>query len=399
MDIHDRVKAAVRPERVVEIARALCSVPSPLGGEGAVGAMVAELLDRPGIEVHHEEVVAGRPNVIATVRGNGARPPLVLNGHLDATVHLDDWSHDPFDPWLADDRLYGGGITDMKGAVAAMIAATEAAARIGDLPGDLILQAVMHHDGTGLGTKYALASEGPTNGFAICGEPSALAIHTGNGGAVKFEIELTGRAAHICRADEGIDSLAPALAVYAALSKHTFTHDPHPRLPDLPRMLIGQLTAGSSPAHVPGRTVLRGDVRTVPGLDRTAVQRELAAVVARECPPDVVATVRVISTHQPFLGATSGALVDAVSAGHAAVRGAPPAITSELPGQAFVTDAADLVAAGLETVVYGPGVWRFAPDESVAVGELVDAARVYLGVTLSLGTSSDAGIGAVAVGA
>jgi len=279
MDIHDRVRAAVRPERVVEIARALCSLPSPLGEEGAVGALVARLLHQPGIEVQHEDVVAGRPNVIATVRGAGERPPLVLNGHLDATVHLDGWSHDPFDPWVADGCLYGGGITDMKGAVAAMIAATEAAAALGGLPGDLILQAVMHHDGTGLGTKYALASDGPEAGFAICGEPSELAIHTSNGGAVKFEIELHGRSAHICRAEEGIDTLPAALAVYAALGRHAFSCEPHPRLPDLPRMLIGQLVAGSSPAHVPARAVLRGDVRTVPGLGRDAVRRQLAALV------------------------------------------------------------------------------------------------------------------------
>ena len=46
----------------------------------------------------------------------------------------------------------------MKGALASMIAATEAAAEIGGLPGDLVFQAVMHHDGTGLGAKYLLAS-------------------------------------------------------------------------------------------------------------------------------------------------------------------------------------------------------------------------------------------------
>jgi len=337
--------------------------------------------------------------VIATVRGAGERPPLVLNGHLDATVHLDGWSHDPFDPWVADGCLYGGGITDMKGAVAAMIAATEAAAALGGLPGDLILQAVMHHDGTGLGTKYALASDGPEAGFAICGEPSELAIHTSNGGAVKFEIELHGRSAHICRAEEGIDTLPAALAVYAALGRHAFSCEPHPRLPDLPRMLIGQLVAGSSPAHVPARAVLRGDVRTVPGLGRDAVRRQLAALVDEACPPDISGTVRVLSAHQPFLGAVDGTLVNAISRSHAALRATPPGVTNAMPGQAFVTDAADLVRAGLETVVYGPGAWRHAPDEGVAVDDLVDAARVYLGVALTLGAASDVGAGAVAVGA
>ncbi len=388
MQTADRIAAAIDVARVVEIARSLCEAPSPLGGEGEVGARVAAFLDQPGIDVHHEEVVAGRPNVIATVRGAGRRPPLVLNGHLDANVHPGAWRHDPHVPWVEDGRLYGGGITDMKGAVAAMVAAVEAAARLDELPGDLILQAVMHHDGSGLGTKYALASEGPHEGFAICGEPSDLAIHTANGGGLKFEVALTGRAAHICRAEDGIDTIPAALAICGALREHRFEHRPDPRLPDLPRMLVGQLVAGRAPAHVADAAVIRGDVRTVPGMDRVAVRTELDAAVQAACPAEVAARVRIVSAHQPFLGATEGPLVDAICAAHAGVRGAPPRITSELPGQAFVTDAADLVAAGLQTVVYGPGVWRHQPDESIAVEDLADAARVYLAVAATLGSAA-----------
>jgi len=374
----------VQAERVVELARAFCTIPSPGGQEGPLAEAIAETLSQPGIEVHIEEVVAGRPNVIATVKGDGRRPPLVLNGHLDASVHPGGWSHDPCDPWIDSGRLYAGGITDMKGAVAAMTAATEAAARM-TLPGDLIFQAVMHHDGTGLGTKYALASEGPYEGYAICGEPSGLAIHTGNGGALKFEIVLSGRSAHISRQEEGIDTLPVAVEVYRSIARHSFAHQPHPRLPDLPRMLIGQLTAGHGPAAVADTSVIRGDVRTVPGMDRQSVRAELSAAVEAVRPPDVGARIRILSGHQPFLGCTGGPLVDAISRAHEAVRGTAPRITNELPGQAFVTDAASLAKAGLDTVVYGAANWHFAPDESVDIQELADSARVYLGVAMTLG--------------
>lgn len=370
--------SSIRTERVVELARSFCAIPSRLGDEGALGQLVAATLDRPGIDVHYEEVVQGRPNVIATIKGAGHRPPLVLNGHLDAAVHPGAWAGDPFDPWVEDGRVYGGGITDMKGAVAAMVATMEAAAEVDSLPGDLVLQAVMHHDGTGLGTKYALASEGPRAGFAICGEPSSLAIHTANGGAVKFEIAFTGRAAHICRVEEGIDTIPPAAEVCRLLRSHAFAHEPSPRLPDLPRVLVGQLVAGTAPAHVADRAVVRGDVRTVPGMDRTSVRDELQILAEAATPGGVQARVRILSAHQPFFGATGGPLVDAIRVAHATVRDEEPRITNELPGQAFVTDAADLVAAGLETVVYGPGDWRHAPDESIAVEDLADAARVYL---------------------
>lgn len=399
MGIDDRVINAVRPERVVELTRAICSIPSPLGCEGEVGDLVAELLDRPGIEVHLEDVVDGRPNVTATVRGEGLRPPLVLNAHMDATIEPDGWTRDPFTPWTEDGRLHAAGVTDMKGALASMVAAVEAAAELGGLPGDVILQAVMHHDGTGLGTKYALAAYGPHAGFAICGEPSDMAIHTANGGAVKFEVALRGRSAHVCRYEDGADTIPAALSVWQALSAHAFEHEPHSRLPDLPRILIGELGAGSYPAHVAETAVIRGDVRTVPGLDRDAVGRQLNAVVAAACPANVTPRVRTLSSHRPFLGATEGPLVDAIQLWHMAARGGAARVTNEMPGQAFVTDAADLAFAGLETVVYGPGVWRHAPDEAVAIDDLVDAARVYLGVSLTLGAQhagSEAPVAAVA---
>lgn len=386
MDRHEQVREAIRTERVVELAHALCAIETPFGGEGELGAFIADTLDRPGIEVHSEDVVEGRPNITATVRGSGSRAPLVLNGHLDVAVEPEGWAQDPLDPWVEDGRLYGAGITDMKGALASMIAATEAAAELGGLPGDLVLQAVMHHDGTGLGTKYVLASYGPREGYAICAEPSDLKIHTANGGAVKFEVELKGRGnPHVSRSDDAPNTIPAAVAVYNALRVEALEYTPEPRLPDLPRLLIGELSAGFAPVHVAGSAVLRGDIRTVPGLGRDEIADQFTALVDRACPPDVTARVRTLSSHQAFFGASDGVLVDAIRAQHEAVRGQPVEITNEMPGQAFVTDAADLANFGLETVVYGPGVWRHAANESVAVDDLADAARVYLGVALSLG--------------
>ena len=78
-------------------------------------------------------------------------------------------------------------------------------------------------------------------------------------------------------------------------------------------------------------------------------------------------------------------LIDAITAAHGGTFGATPRVTSELPGQAFVTDAAELVAAGLETVVYGVGSWYYAPDEWVKVDDLAGSARVYLAAAAMLG--------------
>jgi len=79
---------------------------------------------------------------------------------------------------------------------------------------------------------------------------SKIYIHTANGGAMKFEIEVTGRTAHISRMDEGADALAAATQIYGALRHHSFQFEPHPRLPDLPMSVIGQFTSGRGPGTV-----------------------------------------------------------------------------------------------------------------------------------------------------
>lgn len=378
MDATAEAFERIIPDRVIELARGICAARPADGSEGPVAEYIAEALERTGVEVHVEEVVAGRPNVVATVRGAGRRPPLVLNGHLDAAIVHDGWRNPPDKPWIEGGRLHGGAITDMLGAVASMVAAVEPAATMDPLPGDLILQAVMHHDTVGLGAKYVLASEGPEVGYAICGEPSNLAIHTANGGALKFEIALTGRTAHVSRVEDGVDALAAAVRVYDAVRAAEFPHEPHPRLPDLPRLLVGELHAGTAPGSVADTAVVRGDLRIVPGMERSAVRARLVELVDDVCPPAVGRRVRITAVQRPFVGATDGPLIDALSAAHTAVRGRPPRVTHELPGQAFVTDAADLARHGLETVVYGPGDWSVVPNESVPVTDLVDAARIYL---------------------
>lgn len=368
----------IAEDDVVDLTRRLCSVRTP-PDERLMANVIAEYLDRPGIDVHVMDLVQGRANVIATVRGVGDRAPLVLNGHLDAAIHPGPWSHDPYDPWVDDGRLYGAGITDMNGALAAMVAAVAAAPRL-RLPGDLVFHGVMHHDTIGLGAKYILAAEGPREGFGICGEPSNLAVHTANAGAVKFEVGLRGKTAHISRMAEANDALEATLAVYQAIKDIEFDHEPHHRLPELPLLMFSHLSGTSDLATVPDRGLIRGDLRTVPGLDRHVVRAALEEKVAAACPDGVWWNVGITAVQEPFIGVREGAFVDSLLAAHAAVLGSPSRVTSEMPGQSFVTDAADMSAAGLSTVVYGVGDWQHLPNQSVVVSELVGSARVYLTV-------------------
>src|SRR5439155_7402962 len=168
-----------------------------------------EQLDRLGFEVELQDVVEDRPNVVAILRGQPEYQSCLLNGHLDHSTMVGPWSRDPADPWVEGGVVYGGGIQDMKGGVASLCtgAAAIAQSKI-ERRGDLILTAVMHHDTTGVGTKYFLAACPWRIDTGINGEPTNLAVQLFHGGAWVFEVEMRGVSRHQARLEEGVNAIS-----------------------------------------------------------------------------------------------------------------------------------------------------------------------------------------------
>src|SRR5207253_3325022 len=113
---------------------------------------------------------------------------------------------DPFTPVERDGRLYGRGAQDMKGGVAAMIAAAAAVAHAGGLAsGRLIVAAVVDEEHSSIGAD-ALVRTWRADG-AVVTEPTDLAIAVGHKGFAWIEIEVLGTAAHGSRPAEGEDAI------------------------------------------------------------------------------------------------------------------------------------------------------------------------------------------------
>jgi acetylornithine deacetylase/succinyl-diaminopimelate desuccinylase-like protein len=366
-------------ERALHFARQITAVGVPDGREGPRAELMADLLEHPRLDVVVDPALPGRPNVIVRLRGTGDAPGLLLNGHIDASyVGADEWSHDPLDPWVDGNRLYGGAVSDMLGGVASLMETMRAAADLEPLPGDLVLLANMHHDSNGLGTKYALATEDGWPRYGINGEPTSMSILTTHGGCVKFEVRFRGRVAHVSRSEEGRDALEAATRFIDELKSSGFSSTPDADLPTLPRYQIGVLSGGFAAAAVAPHAVLQGDVRTVPRMTWETVGADLRAVADRACPEGVQASVHCLVRQRPLVGPKSGPLFDALASAHRSVTGRDVEVNIDRAAQSFVTDGTDMAAAGIETVVYGPGAWHFVADEYIDIDEMADAARVYL---------------------
>src|SRR5213082_3697166 len=143
-----RISVEVDADRLVRLAVDLVSVPSPTGDEQAMGERVRAELEDMGLQVQWQEVEAGRPNVVGLWEGAVGGSSLMFNGHMDT-------SYSGREPWLAgipgfqpegfvrDGRVYGLGISNMKGALACYVEAVRALQDAGvGLRGELLVAAV-----------------------------------------------------------------------------------------------------------------------------------------------------------------------------------------------------------------------------------------------------------------
>jgi acetylornithine deacetylase len=148
-----------------------------------------EIDDVPGIRGHplffstidgKERVYAGRPNLVARLRGTGGGRSLVFSGHMDTMpVYGKQWSvfPDPFSGAVKDGRLYGRGSVDMKAGTAAGFLALECLRSLGvRLRGDVLAESVIDEENGGVNGTLAARLRNPQVDFAILAEPSGLTV-------------------------------------------------------------------------------------------------------------------------------------------------------------------------------------------------------------------------------
>ncbi len=319
-------------------------------GEAEIAAYVTAWLHEHGLAVTVIDEPRGRPSVVGVARGSGGGASLMLNAHTD-TVGVAGMTR-PHEPDLREGRLYGRGAYDMKGGLAAILIAGATAAADGGLRGDVVVTAVADEEHASEGVQAVLRRFGAD--ACVVTEPTHLRACVAHKGFVWAELETRGRAAHGSRPDLGVDAIAgmgPVLAEIAALQGR-LEAAPHPLLG--PASLHASLIAGGQElSSYPDRCVLGIERRTLPGerIEDVAGELEGLLACARAADPRLATELRMGLSRDPFEVAPDAEIVRVLRSAGESVLGAAPDVVGDHPWM----DAAFTAAAGIPTVVFGPG--------------------------------------------
>jgi acetylornithine deacetylase len=341
-------------------------------GEAEIASYVGGALRALGLEVQFHEPEPGRPSVVGRLKGARAGKCLMLNAHAD-TVAVGEME-DPFSGEIRDGRLHGRGAFDMKGGLAASMAAVKALVDAGcPHGGEVLVAAVADEEYASAGTTD-LIGRYHVDG-AIVTEPTALDICVAHKGFIWIEVTTHGRAAHGSRFDLGVDAnmrMGRVLAELDALERGVKARRPHP-LVGPPSLHAAMLAGGTGLSTYAVSCTLQIERRTVPGERADAVVAEIQAILdrLRARDPEFAADLRVLLVREPFEVPPSAAIVRSLRDAAAAVLGREPALIGQTPWM----DAALLAASGIETVVMGAtGEGAHAKEEWVDVQSVVDLA-------------------------
>jgi acetylornithine deacetylase len=313
----------------------------------------------------------GRRSLVGTRRGSGGRS-LLFNGHVDVVSEepADRWTKRPYGADIEDGRLYGRGACDMKGGIAAMLLAVEAA---GDESGDIGFQSVIEEECGGNGALAARLAGPGTDGVVIA-EPTNGSMDLVAPGVIWARVTLEGRSRHASHADEGSNPIETAFAVIEALHELEATLNAQPETEfegvERPYLLnVGALHAGDWPSMTPGRAEL--DVRLgFPIRMEPGEAQELLAEAVRRAEGDAEVEFRGFRARGYVFPADSP-LVGLLTECHEEVRGAP--LRPE-PARA-TTDLRYF--EGTPAVCYGPtGDGLHGVDEWVDLESIADVAVV-----------------------
>lgn len=384
---------------LVQTLSDLVAIPSvnpmgrPLDGpefyEERVTDYLQGLFERLGLRWQRQLVQPRRENIVARLEGarspESGGPLIMLEAHQD-TVPVDGMTIDPWKPQVRDGRLYGRGACDIKGGMTAMLGAL---ARLADTRPPNMPTVIMactvneEHGYSGASELPKLWAEGSQSliprkpDAAVVAEPTDLDVVVAHKGAVRWKCRTHGVAAHSSQPQRGKNAVYAMASVLEALERYA---DELPKLvPEHPlcgraTLSVGTIQGGLSVNTVPDVCTIEIDRRLLPGEEGRAAYEHVLAYLRQA----IKRPVDIEHEHPYLLGTTlsdrdNGDVAERLAATLRRVLGRGKKI-----GVSFGTNASRTSAAGVPTVVFGPGSIDQAhtADEWLSIEELEKASNV-----------------------
>ena len=196
-----------REHQVVSLCQKLIQNKSYSGDESGV----VELLSKTMTEFGFDQVKVDRyGNVIGCIKGNKPGKKLLFDGHIDTVPVTDDtqWTFPPFSGVIDDEKIYGRGASDMKGAVAAFVCAASNFAKDTqkDFAGEIYVAGVVHEECfEGIAAREISKFVEPD--YVVIGEASQLNLKIGQRGRAEIVVETFGKPCHSANPEKGINAV------------------------------------------------------------------------------------------------------------------------------------------------------------------------------------------------
>ena len=351
---------------------------NPPGNERAAALFVQERLRRIGFETfligHDDE----RATLLAMLEGEPRSDTFLFVGHLD-TVPCGDvaqWNHDPFEAYCDGTHIIGRGASDMKGGLAALIAAAETL-KGKQVKNTIILAFTADEESGCLGSTALLDLPRIQNAkLLIVPEPTSNHIGVAEKGAFWVKIRARGKSAHGSMPDQGINAINEILALMNELDLSGFQNEKNAYLGSFTASL-NTITGGIKTNIIPDSCEVSMDIRTLPAQN----QSDVLAVIER-------AIQQVTGDHPEFAFACEpiiskpGLETDCGQAQVAEVVGLIQSSKQDARkiGLNYYTDAAVLVPAlNVPFLLFGPGDADQAHvvNEKLNVNNLVQSCQIY----------------------
>lgn len=359
-----------------EILEKLVSFDSVVGTpNGAIVSWIGDYLASHGVTAR---VFAGpegdRSNLFATI-GPSDVPGYILSGHMDVVpAEAGEWTTDPFSLRREDDQLFGRGTTDMKGYLAAALAAVPQLAKVG-LRRPVHLAFSYDEEAGCRGVPHLIARLpalcAPPLG-AIIGEPSNMRAVLAHKGKAAARVTVRGRAGHSSRPDQGLNAIhAMAAVLNAAIDQAArLTQGPFDAAfePPYSSLQAGVIAGGKAINIVPDLCTLDMEARAISGIN----------------PGDLLGPIRKAAEDLRDQGfAVEWEEMSAYPALALAARSPLAHLVEDLTGEtplgavSYGTEAGLYQAAGIDALICGPGDIGRAhkPDEFILECELIACQR------------------------